>query len=475
MLAFASIFKRENPTQRGVIRPSPFPARVTFPAARAFLWRLWLTGIVLALHSGRAQAAIIDRVNPTNDRIIVRLTQAEMSGLDEGQEVVVEVLQPHIVINAVLGKLNPVRQTVVVIFSFPDERLAKNQQVRFLSVFWNHELEPVLNSYTQYYQFHNADAEGGAGIFMENLASTSNAGNHKIATSGWRLAGNAYAPLNMTWFGAGFGYEHREAHVNPDVGAQPPSTLAINRLRPGFWTGVVEKWRLSMRYDYTTIETTEKSTPAVDYTISLGQPVLGVLYVDGKEERGLEYTFGDKFTARTTASAPGAKTSANPTLIAPPELYAYFRRVVSPMLIWGAGAGYLFYDRSQGDGGTLLPSVTPAQLLRLRATLELRQMNADKLDFTLSYNGGKVRGLAESEQVANEGGLSLTWMTDLDGGWKTGADLSVAGGVITLSDHVVSPNSAQSSSVDRKITAYQANALVFLRYEFDLRTRAQRR
>jgi hypothetical protein len=426
--------------------------------------------VALAAASTAARAATVERVHKDKDKIIVSLSQVELASLEDGQDVVVEIAKPRIVLSGQVTKVNPLKKTAVIRLEAAEPRLARRQALRFLSVYWNVAQSPVITSFAQYHQYGRSFGEGGFGGFAEGTREK--AGDRKSQTSafGTRLAADGYVLLNPQSFGAGFDYERRDAtFVSRPAGGKTEVGVTYNQVTPGAWANVQDHWRLGAGYRYTVIDQHFHGSGGSNFSFDFGQPTISVVRYDSETEYGFDYVDKDKMTAEDfLPGINGAGEVTESTMKLPAEAFGYIRSVSSPLFIWGVGAGWIFYERELSKSEPLREKATPAQQLRLRASLESRLEGGDKLDWVVAYDGGKALGLSTFEQTANELGVTATYQTTLGEALVVGGNANVAGGYVSLRDEQIDDQTGEAEEVARKVYGYRVSVMAFARYEVDL-------
>jgi hypothetical protein len=169
---------------------------------------------------------------------------------------------------------------------------------------------------------------------------------------------------------------------------------------------------------------------------------------------GVAYTDKDHDTESYVTAAGKQDATITETVKIPGELTLYYRNVDSPMLVWGLGGGWIFYERNLESNVDLQPSASAAEKFRFNVSLETREDDGGKLDWILAYDGGKTLGLSTLPQAANEVSLTAGYETTAFDALLVGWNAKVGGGTL-----------ARGSS---RVIGYQASVLGFARYEFDL-------
>ncbi len=438
-------------------------------------------GVLLALvflPAARGGAATVEAVNKTQTRVIVKLTQPELAKLEDEQNVLVECgVKQIFVLAGTLTKLNPLKKTVVIVLDEAEPRLTPRMSVRFLSTFWNPVRSSLMTSYSQYHQYVRSSLEGAGGGFYSTSVDKVEDAKTTTTVSGTTFDADGYLLFNPTWFGAGFGYERRDATMKVQAeGDAERYSIVYNQLRPGFWVEVEDTWRIGLRYDYTLFDVDQKGAgEPTSFSYNFGQPVLGVTKYLSEYEFGITYKGKDKYTAVDTISIANTAITVKQTLKLPAELFTYFRRATSPQFVWGMGLGYVFFERELVKGEELLAKATPPEVLKFRASLEWRLSEGDKFDAIFTYDGGKSRNPVFLENVANICGFELSYMEPAFEGFVLGGTLALAGGAIKLPDERVDPATNKVVEVDHDVTTYTGSLLLFARTEFDLLAKARSR
>jgi len=427
---------------------------------------VWALGALLWGVPFIARGGTIERTNKERTKLLVSLTQSELVALNEGDQRVIELDgKVPLVTTALIRSINLIKKTAVLELAAAEPSVARHEELRFLSSFWNPVLSPLITSYAQYHQYVRSSLEGGAGGFFANRdESRSDGGSAHTRTVGSRIALNGYILFSPTTFGAGLGYEERSATVTTrSTGLDDDkSSLAINKLVPGAWFEVQPHWRLGVSYDLSFAEL-RRTSDGVTFHYNLAQPVLGVTRYESDYEAGI--TYHDKATSTAVATIEdktGVSSEVDSYLAAPAEVWAYYRNVSSPVLIWGAGFGYVFYERSGGKGQPLKPKARLPENLRAQVSLEHRLDDGAKIDWLLTYDGAQTIGLALSPYEANMGGIDVTYQCPVfDNAVVVGGTLALKGGAAKLAG-------MSDATDDREEKAYGASVLAFARWEFDL-------
>ena len=443
-----------------------------------------VAGAALLAFAAAAPGAIVEKVNPAQDRVIVSLSQAELASLLEGQDVAIEISALAVVLPATIGKVNGAKRTAVVILPAPETRLARKLVLRFRAPYWNHGFEaPMVATPSHWQQFDRFTCEGGGGGFYENLKtqSTTDAGTTSVrsATTAWRLALGGMAPIGGTGYVAGMDLDHRDGHVTVTGDAavtndgRQNADLAVTALTPRLvvpltYDGANLKLGLAYHYLLTNVAPTGSSTPQYGWTI--GQPEVSLMVVAPRREWGLSYRLRDQASARTLiTSATGANTSSVRTLTMPGEVWTFGRVQSAPFIGIGGGVGALIGATSGTPGASasaLQGPATPAQILRTRVSIETLLESGDKFDWTVTYDGARTHGLSGYELGANEAGVSVSWMRRFSHELTLGVDGSLGAGV---------GSDAAAPGTSSKLTGMQVGLLLVGRYEADPLARTPRR
>lgn len=432
---------------------------------------------LLAPLAPRANAAVIEKVNADQDKIILGLSQTEMAAMEEGDDVIMNVAAhpDHFVIAGKVTKINLLKKTAVISFEQPELRFEPTLKVRFLKALWDVATSPVMTSYTQYHQYSRSGVEAGIGEFYEGTSGASSQGSSFTQAIGTRYLFEGYLLFNPHWVGAGISAERRDIQYE-QRGAVGAFNVDVTyaALKPGVWVEPQANWRLAFRYDSSSIDNTIKGSGLNNpITFTFAQPEFGVLHYDSDGEIGVNYTDARASTYTTTTVTDGVSVSESTAMKMPAELFAFFRHVSSPTYIWGLGLGYSFYERDLGDGEPLRPKANPEELLRLRGDFETRLADGDKINYEIFYDGGRTLGLSTFEQQANLLGLSVTYQTLLADQFVVGGTLTGAAGVATRSLSTFD-SSGNEVDYDERITGFRASLLLFARYEFDLIAKKRR-
>lgn len=415
-----------------------------------------------------ARAATVRLVNKDKTKVLLELTQAELAAVEEDDEVIVEVSKPRFVIAGTLEKLNPVKKTIVLALEAAEPRFAKKQNVRFLSPFWNPVFSPLLFSPAQYHQYARSSVHAGLGGFYEASQVKVEESKTKTTVQGGRFLADGYLHLPPGWGGVLFGYERREASlVSKTDDDKTKMDLVFNQVRPGAWYEFVDRWRLGLRYDYTLYDLTYKGQDGDRFYFEFGEPILGLTNYGADYEWGVTYKDKSKYQAvDTKKQADGSTVDVKATIKMPAEARVHFRSVSSPMFIWGASLAYVFFERELEKGDELRAKPGPAEVVRGQLSFETRFDDGDKLDWILTYDGGKARSLSNLENTANMGGFTLAYQTPAFEKLLLGGQLDLRYGAITLEDQV-SDGKGGVTAVDRKVTAYDGSLLLFGQFEYD--------
>lgn len=437
----------------------------------AELFTALVAAATLSLGSPPAFGATILKIHSDHDKLLLGLTTAELNQVEEGQQTLVEVATPKFIAGGVFAKFNAVKKTVVVELPDADERFAVKQQVRFLPLLLNVASSPIITSAAQYPNGTHPMVEGGVGGFFEGSQETASGNKGSHVSKGARLLAHGYLVLNSEAYGLNLDFEHRASgsQLRP-IGGSSSLDVHYDQLAPSVWVEVWPHWRLGLRYDYTVIVQAYSGDSQGSYQFSLARPIGALLWTDVDTEIGLDVSTEHN----AGASAEYVKTSGQkPTTTyekrlykAPAEVLLHYRHVTSPFFAWGAGAGYIFFSRTQGDGKALEPRAQIPQLLRFRLNFEQRIADGDKFEWVLSYDGGKARGLSTLELTANEVGLQATYQSQLANKWICGVTFDVAGGFALLADNKLDA-SGKSIEVDRKVIGYRSGFIAFANYAFD--------
>lgn len=435
---------------------------------------LALTGLL----APSAPAATVSAINKDNSRVILKLTQAELAAVEDGDAVLIEVeARPLFVVAGTLTKVNPLKKTVVVVLEQVDSRLAPKQAVRFLSLFFNPLLSPVLSSYSQYHQYSRSSAEAGFGYaYDKQMEKSGKDSRSKVTLTGTEFVAEGYALISPRFFGAGFGYRRFEGDLAVSInGEDGKAEVTINQIRPGAWIEVQEGWVIGLRYDYTLLDETYKNGgPSFSY--DLEELVLGVTHHSSDFEYSFTYKDKAHYTAiDTQTDSGGQSTKVESTLKTPAVLDLSFRSVSSPVFGWGLGLGYIFYERELRKGDELRTEPGVAELLRSHLTLEWRLDDGSKLDTVLSYDGGRDSNRIYGENTANKAGLDISYAQPAYEHYMFGGTIGLQDGAIALDDEETDPVSGDAIKNTREVQTVAVNLLLFARLELDLLAKGRKR
>ncbi len=423
-----------------------------------------------------AFGASVEAINKDQTRVILKLTQVELAAVEDDQTVLIEVTaRPTFVVAGTLTKVNPVKKTVVLVMDQADPRLVKKQSARFLSLFFNPLLSPVLTSYSQYHQYARSAVEGGIGGVYEKYMERSGDSRAKAVLTGVQVAAESYALISPNFFGMGFGYRRVDGSSDIDSnGGKGKTDVVLNQLRPGAWVEIESQWVLGLRYDYTLLDVVNDNA---SFNYEFGELALGLTHFSPAFEFGV--TFKDKsgFTAvDSTTDIAGKSFKVSSTIKTPATLDFAFRDIQSPLFGWGMGLGYVFYERELKQGDTLRSKPTIAEILRFRFTLEWRLDDGSKVDAALTYAGGRANNVVFQENIANKAGLHLSYAQPfLVEQMMLGGLLSLEGGAITLTDEAENTTTGEIEEIAREVETVGASVMIFARYEFDLLAKGRKR
>ncbi len=424
-----------------------------------------------------ALGASVEAVNKDQTRVILKLTQIELAAVEDDQKVLIEVAaRPAFVVAGTLTKVNPVKKTVVLVMEEADPRFVKRQSARFLSLFFNVLLSPILTDYSQYHQYARSAVEGGLGTVYEKFLERSGDSRSKAVLTGADMAAEAYTLISPQFFGMGFGYRRFDGSSDFDSnGAKGKTDVVLNQLRPGAWIEIEAHWVLGLRYDYTLLDIV--SDDAASFNYEFGELVLGLTHYAPDFEYGVSFKDKSGFTAvDSTNDLAGKSIKVSSTIKSPATLDVAFRDIQSPLFGWGMGLGYVFYERELKRGETLRSKPTIAELLRYRLTLEWRLDDGSKVDAAMTYAGGRANNLVYQENITNKGGLHLSYAQPfLTEQMLLGGLFSVEGGAITLTDEAQNTTTGEVEDVAREVETVGASLMVFARFEFDLLAKGRKR
>lgn len=414
-------------------------------------------GAVLA--GATAEAAILQRVNKDQHRIIVELSQAELESLEEGQDVVVEVGKQAFVVYGTVGKINVPKKTAVLIFAEGDQRFVKKQSVRFLSIFWDHPFAPQIASYAQFHQYKRSSFDTGLGGFGSYTEAKTSGVRAKTTSVGARLLIGGHLIFVPSLFGGAFAYERRMARIDTkyDGGDKGSATALLNQLHPGLWYEVQPGWTLGLRYDYTAMERDVEYANKNRFTNDYGRAVVSAVYHDTHTEYGGLYKDKVASTAIDAEYNPdGSTREVKDKIRVPAELSFFYRKLASPVFIWGGTFGYVFFERKISPG-VLAPKPNLQDLLRARVDFEHRLGDGSKLAWSVYYDGAETPGLLETPKGLNTLGVGTTYQLGFGQGMMAGITIDVEGG-----GRIVEQNGVTTS-----YKGFGVDALAFARYEFD--------
>lgn len=412
-----------------------------------------------------ANAGTIEKISKGQDKILVSLSPSEMQVLEDGDHVVIEIDKPRMVLEGTLERLNPVKRTVVVVFEDEPSGLERKQTLRFRSPFNNVASSPIMVSLAQYHQYGRSGAEAGLGAFYEGLNTDSEGEQTKSSIVATRLLLSTYLVPRVSWLAGSFSFDRREGKVKSSTGTG--AKFVLNQVTPGVQAEPLPAWRVGVAYRYSMLDVRLSGGGAPAYYFELPELLFSAVNFGPDYELGVDYSGGAKNTATDTQANGSSLNSSSSTLKIPSEAFVFYRRVSSPLFIWGVGAGYVFYERSPGNGGPLREKADLPQLLRLRATFEHRLDTGAKFDWGLVYDGAQTTTLSMSAQEANEAGVLLGYQTEVK-------DLLLVG----VEGELHSGSARHKDSEGRgggSVTGYRASFLAFARYEFDVLKRAPRR
>lgn len=443
-----------------------------------------VTAALLAGAASSAYAATVLKVNKEKDKVLLELTQAELAAAEEDRDVVVEFGKLRTITHGILRRLNPVKKTVVLELEAPDERFSKRQPVRFLSAFWNQSTSPLIFNYGQYHQYPRAFVEASAGAFTSSMEiDQGEDAKVKSDTLGWRFFGGAYMALVPDRFGFGTRFDRRDigSKSTSNTGTESGDTKAdivLNRATPGFWLAVPWDLRVHARYEYSAIEMVLDVPPKFTFNYTNGVPIIGVLMVTPDAELGIEYRDKDKFTSEATLTFAGKTVTIEDVRQVPAEVDVSYRSVSTPLFIWGAGFGFIFYERltEDPDGGKLERKPEIPELLRARVTFEHRLSDGDKFDWMLSYDGGKSESLATTPRIINVGGFAVTYQSAFSPGFTIGGTMTGEYGTLATKEELTDQATGETIEAKDAYSGYTTSLMVFAKYDLDLgQTRGRRR
>ena len=444
-------------------QPSSLPCKGWRPLL-PFSLALALAG----LEGAPARGATVVKIHSDGDKLLLSLSDAEMLAIAADQPALLESGNPRFRVGGWLRKLNQAKKTIVFELPEEDERFEIKQQVTFVPLIHNLESSLLVTSAAQFPAGSHAMVEGGVGGFFEGQQETEAGDKGGQTASGGRLTAHTYLVLNSPLYGFNLDYEHRvaSATIKP-VGASSTMSMHLDQLKPSGWLEVAPSWRLGLAYDYTVIVQAYSGDTHGSYQFSVARPIATILSTDATSELGLDLMPSHNAGASADWAASQTQTNHYDRLYkAPAEAYAHYRWASSPTSTWGAGLGYLLFERTQGPGQPLEPKATIPQLLRVRFSYEERNEEGERIEWMLSYDGGKTRGLSTLELTANEIGLQVSYQTQVKNKWICGLTVDVGGGLATLSDNAVDA-SGNVSQVDRKVIGYRAGLLAFANYALD--------
>lgn len=437
-----------------------------------------LAGLAAAAWGAGAQAATIQKVNKDFTRVIISLSSAELAALEPDMPVVFEFGKEGGVASGHVGQLNVIKKSAILVLDAPDKRMKKKQELRFVSFFWNPILSPLMFSHAQYHQYSRSSVESTLGLFGTDL--TQKVDNDKLRTTadGLAFALNGYLIFNPSLIGAGLGVDHREVQVSSRLGDQKAtSELTFNRIEPGLWIEVQPHWRVSLRYDYTTLDVKHGSgDDLIAYPFSFEEPHVGLVWFERDFEAGVHYKDREVFTAvDSKLTRDNGAVVHKETRKLPAELNLHFRDVVSPLFIWGGNLGYVFHERTSQDGGALEPPPAAYELFRLGTSFEHRLTQGSKLDWRLALEGAKVATLTTTPREVNTLGGSVAFYHLLMPQLVIGGMTELAGGLKDDRVPGVDPATGEAAKRPRQATGYLFHFQVLARYDFDFGGDAWRR
>ncbi len=430
------------------------------------------------LAASAAEGATVRKVSKDKMKILIQLNQAELAAVDEDEEVVIEVGDDRFVVSCTLAKLNPVKQTVVLVLEAPDRRFTKKQSIRFLSIFWNVALSPLVTTPAQYHQFAHSFGELGAGYTFQQLQTKVEDLKTTTTQSGTRVATEAYLHFDPKWFGASVAFERRDGLIDTrgvDETQHVSANVGINQIRPQVWAFAGEGYRIGLRYDHSMItETRGSGNDALAFDYVIGEPKVAFSDFDKEHEYVVEYKDRGDFMAVDTSTVAGRFVEVKSKRKHPAELRVKMRNVSSPVFVWGLGLGFVFFEREGVPGEPLAPKAGPEELLRLHASFESRLPSGAKLDWMVYYEGAKTAGFVTSERGINVLGGHLSYQRPLlFPGFLVGGAVALEGGLRNVEVDAEAAgveedeNGEIPATATAKTTGGAASLLAFARFEFD--------
>jgi hypothetical protein len=439
---------------------------------------LALATLAAATLGADARAATIHKVNKDFTRLIISLSSAELAALETDMPVVFEFGKEDGVASGHIGQINVVKKSAIIVLDAPDTRLKKKQELRFVSFFWNPILSPLMLSYSQYHQYSRSSVETALGLFGTDLTQKVGDTTQRTTADGLAFDLNGYLIFNPSLIGAGLGFDYREVQTATRLGDQKAAgELTLSRLEPGVWIEVQPHWRVSLRYDYTTMDVKYGSgDDVIAYPFSFQEPHLGLVWFQRDFEAGVHYKDREVFTAvdsKLTRDNGAVVYKETRKLAA--DLDFHFRDVVSPLFIWGGNLGYVFHERTRREGEAPEPEPAPYELLKLGTSFEHRLTQGSKLDWRLALEGAKVPTLATTPREVNTFGGSVAFYHLLMPQLVVGGMTELAAGIKDDRVSRVDPVTGETTKQERQATGYLFHLQVLARYDFDFGGDAWRR
>ena len=442
-------------------------------------WRLVLCGISIFPISA-ALAATVQRVDKDFSRIIVLLTSQEMASLELDTPVYFEFGRISEMAGGIITKLNIGKKTALIVLNESLPQIKRNDDLRFLSYFWNPTLSPLHFSLAQYHHIQRSSLETSVSYFEKDiLEQVDDETTHKVSRA-TAIATEAYFLARPEVFGVDLGFERRSIELPGTVTCpDAKSKLTLNQLKPSFWFNAYPHVRISLQYDYTAMkEKCSSKAGSLTYDYSFYEPHLGFVWYGRDFELGLHYKDRDTFKSTDTLRSSNKQSiSQSVTRKMPAELHLHGRLVNSPQFIWGGYLGYVFYERTLQEGGVFESKPEIYEMLRLGVNFEHRLTEISKLDWRLAFDGAKVPDFTSFARDINTLGTTVAYYEQFWPELLIGGLAEIAGGLRSDDVDGINPDSGLADKRKRLTDGFQYQIQLMARYIFgvgDNRSRYRR-
>ncbi len=427
------------------------------------------------LFSASAHGFYVERLNDEKDKIIVTLSDQELTRISISQRVKVLILQPYLRLDGAITKITSEKHTAVVTLDAPELTLVPRVHGRFQPLFSDRLIPRVLPARSQWYQNTQSSVDSSVGGIVEYTVEDIAGIKSKSYLSGTRVGVAGQVVFSPEVFGMGLAYDESRLRGRIRVGSKEKVgfNAKVHQFEPGAWYQVEPRWKAGLAIKYTTFDHLY-SGYLFDQHYELNQYIGSMTYTDGVSEWTWAYESKDE--AKVSPKERSEGISQDSTLYKAPAIFTMeFRKSLAANLTWGVGGGYIFYERSQGKGVALRQRATHDEKVLLHAMLTRIGEDGTKWDWTVSYAGARDNYQSMRELGANMGKLRVNYQMPSKDAWVYGGACDIWGGKSQFEDQSLNTSTKETETSLRSVIGAQFSVEGYVSYQADLLNGSQRR